>query len=127
MAKSLQPLRPPAGAEMPAADIIGCSGQMPVSIIPMTTFEPALLEPPSVGHTFVAPMKLVLSSSGWLSESFWTATTPGCESSSAILFAGTRAATPPYATVSSWPIFALGTARLMPAVIRSAFEFANAW
>ena len=27
----------------------------------------------------------------------------------------------------SWPIFALGTARSMPAVIRSAFEFANAW
>ena len=116
-----QPLRPPAGAEMPAGDIIGCSGQMPVSIMPMTTFEPAWPEPPSAGHTLVAPMKLVLSSSGWLSASLCTATTPGCASSLPILFAGTRAAMPPYATVSSWPIFALGTARLMPAVIRVAF------
>jgi hypothetical protein len=98
---------------------------MPVSITPMTTFEPAWLEPPRDGHTLVAPMKLVLSSSGWRSASFWTATTPGCESSLPILFAGTRAAMPPYATVSSWPTFAPGKARLMPLVIRAALAFAN--
>ena len=38
---------------------------------------PAFAEPPSDGHTVVAPMNDVLSSSGWLSVSFWTAATPG--------------------------------------------------
>ena len=73
----------------------GLSGQTPVSITPTTTFEPALSCPPSVGQTLVAPRKLVLSSCGWLSVSFCTARTPGTASSLAILFAGTRAATPP--------------------------------
>src|SRR5215813_2491741 len=39
--KSPQPFRPPAGAGTPESLIIGCSGQMPVSIMPMTTLLPA--------------------------------------------------------------------------------------
>src|SRR4029079_9089803 len=86
VAKSPQPLRPPVGTEIPADDIIARPGQITLSIIPMATFEPAWLEPPSVGHTFVAPMKLVLSSSGWLSESLLAADTPGSHGHSAHLF-----------------------------------------
>ena len=62
------------GAGRPRWRSIGCSGQTPVSMTPTTTLLPALAEPPSVGQTLVAPMNAVLSSSGWLSVSFWTAT-----------------------------------------------------
>src|SRR5581483_1139960 len=74
---------------------IGFSGQTPVSITPTTTLLPAVVEPPIVGQTFVAPMNDVLSSSGCCSESFWTATTPDTFSSELIELAGTWASTPP--------------------------------
>src|SRR4029079_15621211 len=95
----------------------GLSGQMPVSITPTTTLLPALSCPPSVGQTFVAPMKLVLSSSGWLTASRWTATTPRTERSFAILFAGTRAATPPETVEDPVASFARGMARLSDALM----------
>src|SRR3954447_23548375 len=71
-----QPLMPPAGADTPVGESIGCSGQRPVSMTPTVTLDPALVEPPSDGHTAVAPMKSVLSSCGCWRESRWTATTP---------------------------------------------------
>ena len=90
-----QPLRPPAGAETPLGDIIGCSGHTPVSMTPTVTFEPAFAAPPSCCHTLVAPRNCVLSSSGCWSESCCTATTPGVARTSETSFAGTCAATPP--------------------------------
>src|SRR5262249_18606173 len=104
-------------APTPAADSIGCSGQMPVSITPTTTLDPAALGPPSEGQTFVAPMNSVLSSCGCSSVSCCTAATPGTFSRSATEFAGTAAAPPPQAVCSACPIVALGTAASTAALI----------
>src|SRR5262245_15882210 len=87
---------PVVGESMPAGDSIGFSGQTPESITPTMTFEPAVDEPPRDGHTALAPMKSVLSSSVWLRVSFCTAETPSTFRMSATEFAGTCAATPPY-------------------------------
>jgi len=64
-------------------------------MMPTTTLVPALTWPPRVGQTAAAPMNDVLSSRGCSSVSSWTATTPGVLRRSAILFAGSVAATPP--------------------------------
>ncbi len=57
---------------------------------------PALLEPPSDGHTAVAPTNAgVLSVSVFSRLSACTATTPGTASRSLARFAGSRTARPP--------------------------------
>src|SRR4051794_19390031 len=90
-----QALRPPAGAPREPAASIGCSGHTPVSMSATITLEPAVADPPSDGHTLVAPTKAVLSSSGCCSVSFCTAATPFVASSWAIWFAETEPETPP--------------------------------
>ncbi len=46
---------------------------------------------------------------GWLTASFWTATTPGIDRTWFTLLAGTVSASPPYTVRRCWPTFALGT------------------